>query len=873
MRVGAVQELTRLLLEWWRRGATQSLVGYELCRLLVEDAGYAAARLESLAVPSHFSPIVYAQSRECVACLERFARTDAGRALRQALVLNGQDLPHLARPNPPCINATVAWRCADDTLALSVCLEQEQPNADELAALRQALAATCPQGAALSGDHGVPVSMLHISSWMPHGLLTVRAGKLAFANHPLAQRLGYVSPEELLAARVRIEELLAPEELAAWRDFVVLLHQVPAQQSIERRFRLRRADGATWTALLRCVTSEAGLETVSCSVLDSSMPAADAMTTMETLSRAVLALSRARTFDELIHEITRQARLIVPADATNVFLYRGDAIELAARDGYEHLPLKLEQPTSFKAPHSFSTFQYMTRTREPLLIEDTLSSEWWTLVTGTETLRSYIGIPLVVRGQVIGFLNVDGLRPHQFTMHDVQRLRLFADYAAAMLEQVRLVETLATERNRFELLYKVALSLSASLDVETVGARALELLQEAFGALNVIIYLWDDEEKVLRPLCGFSRAHAMQLEHIPETFKRKQRGLALWVFDTGKPALVPDVSTNPHWVYVPGVDDWVQSALDVPLTAHGQTIGVLSLLAEQRGAFDEDDLRLLEVISIPLALALQNALFYKQAEQRARSMAEALQQKEELERVKQRVIEDVAHELRTPVAIIQGYAEALLQQALGEMSPEQTKVMEVIERRARMLNGLIESMMLLWQAEEDTRKAVTRNFEAVNVGVLVQEVVEDFREQALKAALTLVSSIGEGELWGMGNALLLRRVVDNLISNALKFTPAGRQVMVRVERQDERLVLEVCDEGIGIPPDKLEQVFDRFYRVGDTRLKRKGLGLGLALVKTIVEAHGGTVRAISPVTADPEYPGTCLRVELPALAFPGAGAE
>lgn len=863
-RLAALKSLPERLQAFQRQGSSRPLFLYELCRLLVEEAGYVGARLESLMEPPAFAPVQYLQNRECATCLKQFASSDKGQALRQALVLDTDGIPRFARPRPTCLMAVVTWACIGEHVALSVCLPKEQPNADELTALRQLLSMTCAEEVAHTVRTSHPVNLMHISTWMSHGLFTVQGGKLVFANLTLAQRLGHPSPEALMEARPYLRDVLAPSEHKAWDDFETMLRQAPSQQSVERRFQLLKADGASWTALLRCVVSADAPEMVSCSVLDTTMPAADALAAMETLSRAVLALSHARTFDELIHEITRQAMLIVPASAVNVFLYQGQQLVLVAREGYERLPVDVEKWTRIVAPETFATFQYMQQTRSPILIEDTTQSGWWRTIEGTEVLRSYIGVPLVVRGEVIGFLNVDGIEAQQFKAHDLQRLRLFAEYAASMLEQLRLVETLEAERNRLELLYNIALSLSSSLDVETVGARAVELLQEAFGALNVIIYLWNENHKILHPLCGRSKTHAMQLEAITEVFQQNpQRGLATWVFETGQAALVGDVTHNPHWIYVPGVDDWVRSALDVPLVAHGQTIGVLSLLAEQRDAFHEDDLRLLEVISVPMALALQNALFYQQAEQRAQMMAEALQQKEELEHIKQKVIEDVAHELRTPVAIIMGYTDALLQQALGEMTGEQERVLRIIERRARMLNELIESMMLLWKAQEQALTAVVGNFEPLDFRKVVVEVLEDFQTAAQNANVLLMGAIDPEPLFVRGNALLLHRLVDNLCSNALKFTPAGRRVVVSLQREGDRAVLEVCDEGIGIPPDKLELVFERFYRVGDARLKRKGLGLGLALVKTIVEAHGGAVRAISPVRPDEEYPGTCMRVTLP----------
>ena len=112
--------------------------------------------------------------------------------------------------------------------------------------------------------------------------------------------------------------------------------------------------------------------------------------------------------------------------------------------------------------------------------------------------------------------------------------------------------------------------------------------------------------------------------------------------------------------------------------------------------------------------------------------------------------------------------------------------------------------------------------------------------------------------------LQLHRLLDNLIGNALKFTPAKGAITVRLVDLEDKVALSVCDTGIGVPEEKLTQIFERFYQVDGSPTRRYGgLGLGLALVKSVVELHNGTIRAESPVTHDPDNPGTCILIQLP----------
>jgi signal transduction histidine kinase len=115
-----------------------------------------------------------------------------------------------------------------------------------------------------------------------------------------------------------------------------------------------------------------------------------------------------------------------------------------------------------------------------------------------------------------------------------------------------------------------------------------------------------------------------------------------------------------------------------------------------------------------------------------------------------------------------------------------------------------------------------------------------------------------------GAPLQIRRLLDNLINNALKFTPEGGEIKVRLDQQGDSAVLRVCDTGIGVPEEKLEQIFERFYQVdGSSKRRYGGVGLGLALVKAIVVAHDGTISAESPISEDPKRPGTCMIIYLP----------
>ena len=152
--------------------------------------------------------------------------------------------------------------------------------------------------------------------------------------------------------------------------------------------------------------------------------------------------------------------------------------------------------------------------------------------------------------------------------------------------------------------------------------------------------------------------------------------------------------------------------------------------------------------------------------------------------------------------------------------------------------------------------------EAIDLGPFVESAIADFQSAALQAGLTLDQDISARPLVVKGDVTQLRRVFDNLLTNAIKFTPSGGRVAVRLFLDISHAVIEVADTGIGIPADKLDRIFERFYQVDGSATRRYGgIGLGLALVKEIVEAHGGWGTVESSVGG-----GSTFRVHLPLMS-------
>ena len=211
------------------------------------------------------------------------------------------------------------------------------------------------------------------------------------------------------------------------------------------------------------------------------------------------------------------------------------------------------------------------------------------------------------------------------------------------------------------------------------------------------------------------------------------------------------------------------------------------------------------------------------------------------------LLADIGHELRNPLAVVQGNLEALI----DGVYPADVAHLEPILDETKVLSRLVEDLRTLSLAEAGT---LTLHREPTAVGVLVDDVVEPFRIRAAGARVSLVSEVAPGLPTIDVDPIRMREVVANLVDNALRYAPGGGTVRITARSVGERLEIAVADDGPGIPSEILPTIFDRFAKSAESR----GSGLGLAIARAIVEAHGGTIAAESPAGG-----GTSIRISLP----------
>lgn len=241
------------------------------------------------------------------------------------------------------------------------------------------------------------------------------------------------------------------------------------------------------------------------------------------------------------------------------------------------------------------------------------------------------------------------------------------------------------------------------------------------------------------------------------------------------------------------------------------------------------------------------------------AQAENLRQLEELDRQKDAFLSTVSHELRTPLTSIAGYAEMLSDGDAGALNAEQLRLVEVIDRNTRRLQGLIEDMLILTRIEAADFSPARAD---VDLARIARIVVEDLTPAAVRKNITVTVDAPTPALVE-GDPNHLERALTNLVGNALKFTPERGLVDVTVATADDRVVATVTDSGIGIPAAQQEELWGRFFRATNAvNASVPGTGLGLSIVAAIIEEHGGSIDVQSL-----EGEGATFRVELPAVSL------
>jgi signal transduction histidine kinase len=387
---------------------------------------------------------------------------------------------------------------------------------------------------------------------------------------------------------------------------------------------------------------------------------------------------------------------------------------------------------------------------------------------------------------------------------------------------------LRRQADRLQRILEISQILTSTYDLEELLQMILAAATELTKTEAASILLLNEGGTELR----FAATTGGNKEKLMTLRVPVENSLAGTILRSGEPMVIDNVQQDPR--HFAGVDKKIafesRSMLGVPLLIRDRGIGVLEALNKtDNSTFSEDDGQVMMTLAAQAAVAIENARLVT-------ALQRAYEQLNRVDQIKSDFIAIASHELRTPLGLILGYAAMLREDV---QNPETTEQLDVVMNSALRLRDLIDDMVNVQHIEEGKAKLVLTEFAVQDV---IQQVAQAVSELYTTKEQEMLISLPPRPVQIRADREKITLVVNNLLTNAIKFTDPRGRIMISVERQNGDIQVHIADTGIGIPAREVERIFDRFYQV-EPHLTRQhgGLGLGLAIAKGMVELHGGRI--------------------------------
>ena len=375
-------------------------------------------------------------------------------------------------------------------------------------------------------------------------------------------------------------------------------------------------------------------------------------------------------------------------------------------------------------------------------------------------------------------------------------------------------------------LNEIAAIISQSLDLDRTLNAILDKVLTVVNMSAGWIHLLDKDGGVLSLMVqsGFSQRLAQE----PQTLGPGQGPIGK-VIQTGQPTIVNDVSDDLRHAMDFGRREGLHAFVSIPIKSRDKALGVLSVFGSKSYEWNPQKVQLLTAIGHQIGVAVENARLAQEV-----SRIEILQ---ELNRLRSELIANVSHEVRTPLGLIKYSCTSLLAEDVEFDREVQWGFLRGIDQETDKLMGIVDNLLDLSHIGSGLLRL---DKHPTDVGQLVRDVTANIKVQT--AHHRFAHSFSPDPLVAAIDPRRIEQVLRNLLINAVKYSPKGGEIIINGREENGQLVIRVCDEGIGISPQDLERVFERFYRVeNETTQKVGGVGLGLAISRSVAEAHGGRI--------------------------------
>ena len=576
-----------------------------------------------------------------------------------------------------------------------------------------------------------------------------------------------------------------------------------------------------------------------------------------------IAVATASTLDvtEVLDILLRRIALILPYSAVTIKLVDHQSRELRPAACWNLNEKDWKAAMEKTGHHGLSTL--VLEKKAPLTVLNLQTEERTCTIElfRKEGLISYLGLPLIAKGEMVGVLSIFTKYPHQFTKDEIHFFLTLASQAAIAICNSQLYEQTKTQAGELEqanhqlhkqesiqkLLKEINEDITM-LEIEPLLKKVTDKVREAFSVDISDVRLFSQATSRLLAAAGVKGAQD-QWGAKKGTGGRRRA----WFFNERKPLHIPDIHKAPDFFPPLGNlhDYGMRGYLGVPvLSRGGQVVGALRALSYSPRFFSEEEIALLQQLANGVGIAVESARLVE----KIRAQADEL---EKLNKKQADFTAMIAHDLRSPMQNVIGVVTMMEDGVFGAVTDEQKKWLNKVITTSHGLVNLVSDFLDFSKIEAGHVDLVKEDFDLQQ---LIQETVESHLPAAQERALLLSHQANPSLRPICADPRRLGQVLNNLLSNAIKFTPQGGCVEVGARRQEDKSVrVDVKDSGVGIPAVEIDGLFKKY---GQTRTGRqsqhKGTGLGLVICKTIVEAHGGKIWVESE-----EGKGTTFSFSLP----------
>jgi signal transduction histidine kinase len=552
---------------------------------------------------------------------------------------------------------------------------------------------------------------------------------------------------------------------------------------------------------------------------------------LDSLIQVSRAINQTLDLENVLQLIMEKSLELLDAEAGSLLLADDDAEALTFEVVLSPVGSKLQGMQV--AVGGASIVGTVASTRLPLIVKDAQADPRWDTsfdeTTGFHT-RNLICVPMISRNRLVGVIELVNKRAIAgFSEEDIDLLGSFAAQAAITIENARLFtltdQALAERVQELHTLQLIDQQLNATLDFARVMDLTLEHAMHAASASSGVVGLMNEEGDGLYLVA--QRGAPAEYERYRDEVWPIEQGIIGQVAQTTQPILIENKREDSD--SEPAVDK-TQSQMVIPILYQAEVRAVISLKSPHTNAFSQQDLEFIVRLADHAAIAIENARLFQQAQA-------ANQAKTEFMSV-------ASHELKIPMTSIKGYAKLLALGTGGDLTQQQKDFLEIISSNVDRMDRLVADLLDVSRIEAGRLRL---DMGQVDLHEVIDTVIQSVKAEieAKKLALEVDVPAKLPHVWGDEERLI--QILNNLVSNAYKYTPDGGEIFITVNGQTVPsisgcLAISVRDTGVGISPEDQQKLFTKFFRADDPRIRDvPGTGLGLSITKSLVEIHGGEI--------------------------------